>query len=484
MKLEQILDGVEYEIIQGNVNAEISSITTDSRKVLRGSLFVCIYGFTVDGHKFIENAKAKGAVALICEKDVELPKDITAVKVESSRYALCYMAKNFYENPSKNFNLIGITGTNGKTSSAFFIETIIETAKKKAGLIGTVELKVGGEKIDYNFATSTTPDTLDLYEIFKIMENKKADDVIMEVSSHSLALNKVEGCEFDIGIFTNLTQDHLDLHKTLSNYCEAKAKLFKMCKIGIINKDDKYADKIMKGATCRLVTFGINSECDYKAVNINYSANGVKFQVENKGKKYDFEIKIPGRFTVYNALGAIATAFEMGISPEIIIDGIKNIKGVRGRIQNIENDKGFNVIVDYAHTPDGIENIINAVREFTKNRVIIVFGCGGDRDNKKRPIMGEIAAKYSDYVIITSDNPRSEEPIKIIEQIEAGVSPITNNYEKIIDRREAIYKAVKMSQKGDSVIIAGKGHEDYEIFKDKTIHFDDVEEAENALKEY
>lgn len=488
MNLKELIQDYDYELIQGNLDVDIKSLTIDSRTVLDGSLFACIAGFNVDGHKYIKSAYEKGAVAVLCTEDVEIPNGLTAIKVKNSREALAYISNKFYSNPSGKFRLTGVTGTNGKTSSTYFIETILNSVNRKTGIIGTVETRIGGKKFDFekagiHIATSTTPDTIELNMLFDKMANEKVDDVVMEVSSHALELNKVDYCNFEIGIFTNLTQDHLDLHGSMENYCKAKARLFKMCKYGILNADDKYFSDITKDATCEITTFGIENDCDIKAENIEYFMDRVDFDVEIENKVYKFELNVPGRFSVYNALGAIGATLKMGVAIEDIQKGISLIKGVPGRIQNVKNDKGFNVIVDYAHTPDGLENIINAVREFTKGRVITVFGCGGDRDRKKRPIMGEISAKLSDFSILTSDNPRSEEPISILKEIEVGVKPITDKYISIVDRKEAIFKAVEMAQKGDSVIIAGKGHEDYEIFKDRTIHFDDLEVAKEALEE-
>lgn len=484
MKLANIIDGLDIKIIKGKDDIEIKAFAIDSRKVKEGTLFVCIDGMRVDGHKFINNAANAGACAVLCEKDLEsFPDGITVLRCSNSRKALADMAVKFFDNPTSKFELIGITGTNGKTSSTYFMENILTADNKKSGIIGTVELRVCGKKLDYEFSTSTTPETIELNEIFNIMIDKNVDDVVMEVSSHALELEKVKGLSFDIGIFTNLTQDHLDLHKSMENYFNAKSKLFDMCKVGIINADDEYGKKLIKTAPCRVVTFGINSVCDFKAVNIEYKMDRVLFDVLYEGKKEGFELNVPGKFSVYNALGVIAAAYVKGIDIETIKTGISNIKGVPGRIQNVPNNYGFNVIVDYAHSPDGVENIINSVREFTKGRIITVFGCGGDRDKKKRPIMGEISARLSDYSILTSDNPRSEEPLDILKDIEAGVKPITDKYEMIEDRKEAIFKAVRMAEKGDSVIIAGKGHENYEIFKDKTIHFDDTEVAVEALED-
>lgn len=483
MKLAELLTNVEYSVINGNIHtAEIEAITIDSRKVGDNSLFVCIEGLKVDGHRFVEQAGLQGASAVICQKEPDvIPGSLTVVKVDNSRKALALIALNFYNNPSESFNLIGVTGTNGKTSSTYFMESILNEWGRRTGVIGTVEIRLNGQKLPLNLQTSTTPDTIELQEILSKMRQEGITDVVMEVSSHALELDKVYGCKFAASIFTNLTQDHLDFHETMEDYCKAKAKLFKMSRYGIVNIDDKYGDYILKNGTCEFLTFSIDRQSDLKAENIEYLMDRVRFDVLIKGKAYPFELNVPGRFSVYNALGVIGASLCLNIPVPVIQKGINNIKGVPGRIQNIKNDKGFNVIVDYAHTPDGLINIINSVREFTKGKVITVFGCGGDRDKTKRPIMGEISGRLSDYTILTSDNPRSEQPEKIIDGIEEGIKTLTSEYKRCTDRKDAIYEAVKLACAGDSVIIAGKGHENYEIFADRTIHFDDLEVAREAL---
>ncbi len=485
MKLKDLIKDLKYIKLIGNENIEINDLTIDSRKVKENYMYGAIKGFTVDGHKFINSAINSGAFLILCEniENIEENENVAILQVENTRKALATICKNFYNNPTEKINLIGVTGTNGKTSTTYFLEQILLEYKKTVGVIGTIETRENGKKIDFDFATSTTPDTIELNQLFNKMIEDNIDNIVMEVSSHGLELYKVDNCNFNIGIFTNLTQDHLDLHKSMENYCKAKSKLFNMCKIGIINIDDNYANDIIKNATCKVFTYSIEKESDLQAINVKYFMDKVTFDININSKLESFVLNIPGRFSVYNALGVIGACIMQNIPIEVIKEGIKNIKGVPGRIQTIPNNKGFNVIVDYAHSPDGLDNIIKAVREFTKGKVITIFGCGGDRDRKKRPIMGEISAKLSDYTIITSDNPRSEVPESIIDEIEIGVKPITNNYEKITSRKEAIYKGVAMAKPNDSVIIAGKGHENYEIFADRTIHFDDTEVAKEALEE-
>ncbi len=483
MTLRDILENTEGTLVQGSLDTDISDIVIDSRLAKENVLFVAMVGFSTDAHKFIPSAYDRGCRAVVTEHEADCPDDMTVFRVASARDAIAIMAANFYSHPSKRLDMIGVTGTNGKTSSTYFIDSILRHCGRKTGVIGTVGITVNGVKQDIHMTTSTTPDTLELNSIIKLMADEGCDSAVMEVSSHGLALKKTDGITFKVGVFTNLTQDHLDFHKTMENYCQAKARLFTMCEHGIINADDKWADKIRENALCDIMTYSIDKPSDLQAKNIVYKMDRVLFTVNIKGKDVSFELMVPGRFSVYNALCAIGTALVMGIPTEDIAAGIRDIHGVPGRIQNIKNDKGFNVIVDYAHTPDGLENIIKSVREFTEKRVITVFGCGGDRDRTKRPIMGETVARLSDYAIVTSDNPRSEEPAAILDEIEAGVKPVTDKYEMIVDRKEAIKRAVAMAQRGDSVIIAGKGHEDYQILKDKTIHFDDTEVAKEALGE-
>lgn len=484
MIIKELMKNTDAKFLCGDENTEIASVTIDSRKAKAGSLFVCIKGMTVDGHSFISSAYKNGCRAVVIEEETNnIPSDMTVYSVRSSRVALNFISDRLYDHPSKKLRMLGITGTNGKTSSTYFLESILSAYNKKVGVIGTIEIRIGGQKRDIDFATSTTPDTVELQKMLAMMADEGVDDVVMEVSSHSLQLNKVDAIEFEGAVFTNLTQDHLDFHKTMEEYCKAKARLFKMCKKGFINADDPWAEKIMDGAKCDITTFAVENDADVKADNIVYRPDGIDFDVLLNGERYSFSIGIPGRFTLYNALGVIACAHGIGVPMDIIKEGISRVKGVPGRIEAVKNNLGFNVIVDYAHTPDGLENIIKAVREFTKGRVITVFGCGGDRDRTKRPKMGDISGRLSDFTIITSDNPRTEVPEKIIDDIEPAVKAVTSNYEKITDRKEAIVRAINIAKPDDTVIIAGKGHENYEIFKDRTIRFDDREEAAKAIEQ-
>ncbi|WP_058485629.1 UDP-N-acetylmuramoyl-L-alanyl-D-glutamate--2,6-diaminopimelate ligase [Defluviitalea phaphyphila] len=480
MKLKNLLNSIEYKILQGDDNIYINHISYDSRKVKENTLFICIKGFNVDGHKFALDAIKKGAVAIVVEEEIkDIPKNITVICTNNTRKAMAYIAAKFYNEPLKNMKLIGVTGTNGKTTTTFLIGKMLEEYNKKIGLIGTIENRIGKIKIE---AKRTTPESLDLQALFSQMLKEEVSHVVMEVSSHALELHRVDACDFEIGIFTNLTLDHLDFHKTMENYRNAKAKLFKKCKYGIINIDDPHAEEIIKQATCKIITFGIEKEADFKAYNISMSSKGIKFSIILEGKEIDFQLKTIGRFNIYNALGAIAAGYYLNIPIEVIKKALEDMEGVPGRVQSIRSNKGFDVIVDYAHAPDGLENVLKTIKEFAKGNIITVFGCGGDRDRSKRPIMGEIAGNYSDYCIITSDNPRSEDPEFIIKEVEVGMKKTNCPYKKIVDRREGIKEAINKAQKDDIILIAGKGHENYQILKDKVIHFDDVEEVKTILQ--
>jgi len=480
MKLKEILKGIDYTVLQGTDDAEIKNVQYDSRKTGEGSLFVCISGFKTDGHKYIDSAAEKGSAAFSVEKDVDMKPNCTYVKVKDNRAALAVMAANIYGRPSEKMNLIGVTGTNGKTSTTYIIKSVLDRIGHKVGVIGTIENRIGDRVIH---ADRTTPESLELQELFKEMYDEGVTDMCMEVSSHSLDLHRVDCCDYNIAIFTNLTQDHLDYHKTMENYRNAKAILFERCMKNVINIDDpagEYMKSVSKG---EIITTGIDGDADLKAENINITAHGVTFTLDYEGKQYPVELNIPGKFSIYNALGSIGACLFMGIDMETIIAGLKDIQGVRGRFQSVKGKNGVSAVVDYAHTPDGLENILNTAKEFVKGRIITVFGCGGDRDKTKRPIMGEIAGKLSDYCIITSDNPRTEDPETIINEIEVGTAKTGCAYEKVTDRKTAIYHAVKIAQPNDLIVIAGKGHEDYQIFADRTIHFDDKEVIEQAFAE-
>lgn len=481
MKLNELLKGIDFKVISGNADMEISNITWDSRNVDKNSLFIAVKNKNADRHDFALDAVKNGAIALVIEHEIEnVPKNITVIKVKDSKKSMSLIAQNYYENPMKKLKVIGVTGTNGKTSVTYFISKILESFNIKCGIIGTIENTIDGQKLKTKKLNPTTPDSIELQGSFAEMAGCGVTHAAVEVTSAALSKDRVYGCKFDIGIFTNLTQDHLDEHGTMENYKKAKMKLFRMCRKGIVNIDDGAAEDIMSYADCKIITYGIEKDCDFRAANIKYTSSGVKFDLLHNGETKEVQLNIPGRFSVYNALSAIAACYVLGLNLDDIINGVKEIQGVPGRFQAIPNSKGILTVVDYAHSPDGLENILTSVKEITKGRIILVFGCGGNRDTTKRPIMGEIAGKYSNYCIITSDNPRKEDPNLIIDEVEAGMVKTNCSYEKIENRKEAIFKALSMAKACDTVLIAGKGHENYQILKDETIHFSDQE----VVKEY
>ena len=481
MKLKDVLQNVQYELLFGDINIDITSMTIDSRTAKLNSMFICIPGFQVDGHNFANTAHDLGSTVFIVEKEIAI--DATVIKVKNSREALAIIAYNFYNKPDIGLNMIGITGTNGKTSVSFYIQSILMQYGHNTGIIGTVSTKINDQDIDINFATSTTPDTIELMQIIRHMKEQKADSLVMEVTSHGLALNKVDALRFYVSVFTNLTQDHLDLHGTMENYRDAKAKLFTMSDISIINIDDEYGTYMQSISTGKVITYSIDKPSDIQAKNIKYEPTGSTFDVYAFSKIYKFNIPIPGRFSIYNALGSIGTCLELGVPIDTIQRTLSTLKTVPGRIDTVKNDKNLNIIIDYAHTPDSLKNVIQTAKEFTTGCVITVFGCGGDRDNQKRSVMAKEASTYGDFTIITSDNPRTEDPEIILNQVEQGI--VGQNYERILDREQAINRAIEIMSNNDTVIIAGKGHETYQILKDKTIDFDDKAvalEAVNRLK--
>lgn len=479
MKVKNLLCNIEYKLLQGSVDTEIKKVEYDSRKVSENDAFLCITGFKTDGHKYALNAVKSGASVIFCEKEIEgIDENVTVIKFENTRKALAHIAAEFYGRPSERMNVVGVTGTNGKTTTTFLIKSVLDKIGHKTGIIGTIENRIGDEVIP---TERTTPESLELQELFKRMADEGCKDVVMEVSSHALDLHRVDEIRYNIGIFTNLTQDHLDYHITMENYKIAKSLLFERCLSSVINIDDEAGDFMVSKSKGRVITFAIDKKADLQAENIHISADGVKFTLDYEGEEYPVSLNTPGKFSIYNALGAIGACILMGIDMNTIIEGLSKNKGVSGRFQTVRSKRGFNAIVDYAHTPDGLENILKTAKEFVKGRIITVFGCGGDRDRTKRPIMGEIAGIYSDYCVITSDNPRTEDPARILDDVEPGTKKSGCEYIKIVDRREAINYAVKMAKEGDVVVVAGKGHENYQIFADKTIHFDDVEEVRKAF---
>lgn len=481
-RLADILDGIKVLASSGDIFTEIKGMTMDSRQVEPGDLYACVPGANADGHDFAAEVIKKGASALLVER--LLPFEIPQVQVDHVRDVLGKIAANLYGYPSSRLEMVGVTGTNGKTTITYLVEQIMKKQGKKAGLIGTLGSRIAGREIP---GSRTTPEAVDLQKLLAMMVDEKAELVVMEVSSHALDLGRVQGIEFDAAIFTNLTQDHLDYHKTMEGYLQAKARLFKELKgnkqpkVGIINGDDPAAQTLCQVSAARTVLYGIHAEnLAYRADNIQLSAHGIQMTVHFHGKSQEVHYRTPGMFSVYNALAAFAWAIESGRDAQLAADALAEIHGVPGRFENVREGQPFPVIVDYAHTPDGLENVLKTAREFTQGRLITVFGCGGDRDKGKRPQMGEISARLSDFVIVTSDNPRTEEPEQIIKDILVGVSGV--EYTAMVNRKEAIETACRIAKPGDTVLIAGKGHEDYQIIGHETFPFDDREVAKEALR--
>lgn len=484
MDLRNLIKDLEVENIYGPLDIHIDNIHYDSRKIKPGGLFICIEGFMTDGHNYINEAIENGAVAIALQREISEER-VAVIRFKDTRRAMAAIASSFYGRPSEYLDMIGVTGTNGKTSVTYIIKSILENYERRTGIIGTVATLINNEKID---TSRTTPESLDLQGLFRKMVDAAVDTCIMEVSSHSLELNRVDEISFKVGIFTNLTPDHLDFHENMDNYREAKKKLFyKTSLCNIINIDDE-AGKIicedLKDNKTPLITYGINTEADFVAKNISNNGKEVSFNVLGPS---DFNISItlstPAMFAVYNALASIACCYSLGLPALAIDKGLNSFLGVPGRFQPVDGIKNFKVVVDYAHTPDALENVLKSAKEFTPKKLITVFGCGGDRDQTKRPVMGEISGNYSDYTIITSDNPRSEDPFTILSMIEDGIKRTTGNYIIIEDRREAIRHAVKMAEEGDFVIIAGKGHETTQVIKERVLVFDDKQVVLEVARE-
>lgn len=469
------------EILDCNTGAlgdiEITGVTSDSRKVQPGFAFVCINGTVSDGHSYAASAVEKGAVAVIAERDIGLQNQVIVPDTHATYSVMC--AKWFGE-PAKALHLIGVTGTNGKTSVTYMLKRILEQAGHKVGLIGTIQNMIGDEIIA---SRNTTPDAYELNSLFALMKAKGCSFAIMEVSSHALDQRRVNELSFDIAVFTNLTQDHLDYHVTMENYLAAKKRLFTMCKTAVINSDDEYAAQLADGLDCKIVTYSTGDNSTYSAKGINYRPASVEYElVSDDGIKH-IKANTGGRFTVYNSMAAIVSAVELGISVDDAAQALAGLYGVKGRAEVVPCDRDFTVIIDYAHTPDGLKNILSTFKECHKNRLIVVFGCGGDRDRTKRPIMGSIAVRNSDLAIITSDNPRTEDPSAIIKDILEGVAGARTPYKVVENRIEAIKYAVSIAQKDDIIVLAGKGHETYQILKEGTIHLDEREVVAEALQE-
>ncbi len=492
MTLEKILRGIETKEIIGSTDVEIKGITLDSRKAERSFLFAAVRGENTDGHLHIENAIEKGAIAILLEQFPQtLREKVTYIRVKDSSFSIAKISSNYYENPSSSLKLVGVTGTNGKTTVTYIIEAIWKKENIPCGVIGTIETRYLGEKIP---SPLTTPDCINLARLLATMKESGVKNVSMEVSSHSLARKRVDGCNFDAAIFTNISQDHLDYHNSMENYFEAKKRLFeevlkgsnKKNKIAIINIDDPFGKKLVEQIKSPIITYSISEKkADIIAKKTRFSTKGIQSTINTPWGKIEIETPLVGRHNLYNILAATSATLHLGTDPLVVESALKDPIYVAGRLEKIENRCGLDVFVDYAHTPDALDNIIRTIRPLTRKRLILVFGCGGDRDKTKRPQMGKIGYSLSDIAIITSDNPRTENPDKIIGDIVKGIESVKNKKEYICisNREEAIKEAIYLANPGDIVLIAGKGHETYQIMGKEKIHFDDREIARKYLRE-
>jgi UDP-N-acetylmuramoyl-L-alanyl-D-glutamate--2,6-diaminopimelate ligase len=485
MKLQSLLSYLHDFTTYVGENPTITSIEMDSREVKRGSLFICIKGFTVDGHDFAQQAVENGAAAIIAEREIEA--DVPVIIVKDSKRAMAVLADIFYGQPTHKLHLIGVTGTNGKTTTTYIIEHIFRRANKKTGLIGTINIKIGDQTYDVK---NTTPESLILQKTFKQMVDENVDVAVMEVSSHALHMGRVHGCDFDVAVFTNLTQDHLDYHRTMDEYRWAKGLLFAQLgnrfdhhkpKFAVLNQDDPASNEYKRSTAATVITYGIDEESDIMAKNIEITTNGTTFDLVTPLDTVRVKTKLIGKFSIYNILAATAACLVSNVPLATIVEAIEEMKGVPGRFEVVDGGQDFTVIVDYAHTPDSLENVLKTIKQFAKRKVYVVVGCGGDRDRTKRPIMARIAADYADVPIFTSDNPRSEDPVAILKDMEEGVKE--KKYISIVDRKEAIRYAVFHAQEGDVILIAGKGHETYQIIGNEVLEFDDRLVARQAIKE-
>ena len=479
MKLSEILRDIEILSAAADMDTEIGGVSYDSRRTEPGDLFVAVKGFSSDGHRFIPTAMEKGAAAVLCE---DAPTDGTPyVQVRDCRLGLALASRNLFGEPAKEMTLIGITGTSGKTTSSYLVKHMLETKlAAKVGLIGTNGHMIGEEFLPSEF---TTPESYELQKLFRRMADAGCTHVVMEVSSHSLALERVAGVHFDVALYTNLSQDHLDFHHTMEEYAAAKKKIFSMCSAGCVNADDAWADYMCADADCPILRFGIdNDEADLRAGNVELSAGGVRFEADFAGEKAQTSLAIPGLFSVHNALGVMAAGLVLGLSLEDCAAALRDAKGVKGRLESVPTDGDYSIIIDYSHKPDALENVLRTLRPVTRGRLIVLFGCGGDRDRLKRPIMGAIAADNADLCIVTSDNPRTEEPEAIIDEIMDGFRDKATPVMRICDRGEAIRTAIDKARAGDVILLAGKGHEDYQIVGHVKHHMDEREIVADYLE--
>lgn len=480
MKLHQLLTGVNVLATNVDMDMEITSVVYDSRKVTPGSLFVAITGFATDGNKYIPMALQGGAVAVVTAQPQA--EDVPYVQVDSDRLALALIGGNFYDHPAKDMKLIGVTGTNGKTTTTLLLKHVLEQVLgAKVGLMGTMENMIGQQVIP---TERTTPESFELQALLAQMRDAGCAYAIMEVSSHAIALERVAGLHYTVGAFTNLTEDHLDFHKTMEHYCDTKAELFRRCDKAVANVDDGWFERMTQNATCQMLTTGVKGNADLYAEDLELKSDGICFTAVYAHRRVPVTLPIPGKFTVYNALSVLGCALQLGISLRDACEALKTAKGVKGRVEVVPTPgTDYTVLIDYAHTPDGLENVLTSVKGYCKGRLIAVFGCGGDRDPVKRPIMGSIGVDIADIAIITSDNPRTEEPGKIIQDILKGVNSSKNNYEIIENRVKAIHHAMDIAGKNDIIVLAGKGHETYQEICGVKHHLDEREVVAAYLKE-
>lgn len=487
MRLERLLERLEYEVLQGSDQIEVTTLINDSRKVEKGSVFVCISGAVSDGHKFASDVAEKGASAVIVEKEVEVPEHVTVIRVKDTRYALAFMSAAYFGYPAEKMKIIGITGTKGKTTTTYMIRSILEGVGHKVGLIGTIEAIIGDETIP---AANTTPESFTIQQYFAKMVEAGCDSVVMEVSSQGLMLHRTAGIPFEIGIFTNLGKDHIgpNEHKDFEDYKRCKGLLFQQCKLGIANVDDKYFADVFKEATCKVETFGFSTDADLRAENVSLVSRpgylGVAYHVAGL-MDFDVEIDIPGTFSVYNSLTAIAVCRHFGVPVEKIKEVLKKAK-VKGRIEMIKVSDEFTLMIDYAHNAMSLESLLTTLKEYHPKRLVCLFGCGGNRSKDRRYEMGEVSGRLADLTVITSDNPRFEEPQAIINDIKEGIGRTDGKFVEICDRKDAIKYVIENGQPGDVIVLAGKGHEDYQEIKGVKYPMDErvlIAEVLEELKE-
>jgi UDP-N-acetylmuramoyl-L-alanyl-D-glutamate--2,6-diaminopimelate ligase len=489
MTVDELVIQMGQGRVVGNGQVAVTGIQHDSRQVEKGDLFCAIPGFHTDGHLYCAEAQIRGAAAFLVERPEAVPREGTAIVVENARAALARAADVFYGHPSGRLWMVGVTGTNGKTTTTHLVRAILEGSDVACGLTGTLHTLIGPETFK---VVRTTPEAPDLQRILRYMGDRGMRAAVMEVSSHALALSRVDTVDYDVGVFTNLTQDHLDFHKDFESYFRAKAILFERLGSGakkgpqaaVINGDDRYAARLIELTRVPVITYGLGVGVDIRATGLVISREGVRFVAHfPSGVQQPVAFGMPGRFNVLNALAAMTVGYVYGLTPDVMADSLARYKGVPGRFERIDEGQPYSVIVDYAHTPDGLSNALSTAREFTTGKIGVVFGAGGDRDQGKRPLMGEVAGRLADWTVLTADNPRSEDPLDIIREIEIGIRRVNGDWQVELDRERAIKMALSQAQPGDVVLIAGKGHETYQIYRDGTIHFDDREVARQVLRE-